>query len=479
MQMRRRLVGVVTVLAIVTTATACAVPATARFPSGAGGVVSVAPPDMAGPLHLRGRQLVDAEGRVVLIHGINSVNKAAPFISPLGEGWLGPDELERLRAEGMNGVRLGVWAAGLLPEPGAIDHDYLDDVAEVVDALDDAGFWVLLDFHQDVFWGMPTWATTATAAAASDEPSPLLSWIGWAAAYTTERSNRQWQDWWSDVEIVPGKGVQELYADGVAAVAARFADAPNVVGIDLLNEPYPGADLFQCLQSCPGRYQQVASAFTGLTDAVRAVAPQMPVWWEPFTLGPPFPGVADPGEGIGLSFHTYCLHTDGGTPVAPSPAEQALCDGVYDAAFDGATAVSRRWDAPAMLTEFGASQSPLNATGGAARADEQLISWFHWHGTDDYPEVVRTQLLRTYAQATAGTPTRQHFEPATGAYELRYLPDHTVDAPTSIVVPGAHHPDGYEVTVTGGTVTSPPDAGRLTVVADPGSAEVVVRVRRA
>jgi endoglycosylceramidase len=478
--MRGRSVGIVLVAAatIALGLVACATPSTTRFPEGTGGVVSVAPPDVAGPLRLRGRHLVDTHGRIVLIHGINSVAKAAPFISPLSEGWLGPDELARLHAEGINGVRLGVWAAALLPEPGVVDHDYLDEVADVVAALEAEGFWVLLDFHQDVFWGMPTWATTPAAAAASDEPSPLLSWIGWAAAYTSERSNRQWQDWWSDAEVAPGRGVQGLYAEGVAAVAARFADTPNVVGIDLLNEPYPGADLFQCLQSCPGRYQQVAAAFTGITAAVRAVAPDMAVWWEPFTLGPPFPGVGDPGEGVGLSFHTYCLHTDGGSPVAPSPAEQAICDGVYDAAFDGASAVSRRWDAPTMLTEFGASDSPLNATGGAVRADEQLISWFHWHGPNDYPEVVRTQLVRTYAQATAGTPTRQRFDPATGAYQLRYAPDHDLEAPTSIVVPTAHYPDGYTVAVTGGTVTSEANAGRLTVEADPTAGEVIVRVAR-
>jgi endoglycosylceramidase len=433
---------------------------------------------MKGPLRMRGRDLIDAEGRTVLIHGVNSVNKQEPFITPLEPGGLGTEDLEGMRADGTNGVRLGVWAAALMPEPGVIDTGYLDDVQEVVEVLESEGLWVLLDFHQDVFWGMPTWATTPEAAAASDEINPLLAGIGWSAAYTTDRSNRQWSDWWNDVEIRPGQGVQELFTEGVAAVAARFADSPNVIGIDLLNEPFAGEAFGQCVQSCPALYQKVAAAFTKMTTAVRAAAPDMPVWWEPFTYGPQFPGVADPGEGVGMSFHAYCLGTDGGTPVAPSPSEQAICDAMFDTNFDGARAVSRRWDAPMMLTEFGASNSPLNATAGARRADEQLISWFHWHGSIEYPEVVRTQLVRTYAQATAGTPTRQSFDPGTGAFELRYVPDHTVSEPTSIFVPSLHYPDGYQASVEGGSVTSAPDAGRLTVQADPGATEVVVRVRR-
>ena len=138
----------------------------------------------------------------------------------------------------------------------------------------------------------------------------------------------------------------------------------------------------------------------------------------------------------------------------------------------------RRWHAPAILGEFGASSSPLNATGAANLADEHLVSWLHWHHPGAAPEVVRTQLVRAYAQATAGTPTLQKFDPTTGDFEFRFVPDHSVTAPTSIVLPAVQYPDGYTATVVGGSVTSAADAGRLTVIADPGAAEVVVRVRR-
>ena len=475
--MRWRLVGIAAVLSAV--ALGCTSPGVVRFPPGRGSVVGTAAPDVVGPLAMRGRDLVDATGRVVLIHGVNSVAKSEPFISPLTDGSLGPADLASMRADGINGVRLGVWAAELMPAPGVIDTAYLDAVQVDVNALTAAGMWVLLDFHQDVFWGMPTWATTAAAAAKPDVVSPLFSWVGWAASYTTDRSVQQWEDWWANTEITPGHGVQDLFAEGVAAVAGRFAASTNLVGIDLLNEPYAGSRFGDCISAgCPDRYREVAAMFSRLTAASQAAAPNVPVWWEPLTLGPSFPTVTAPGPGVGLSFHSYCLDTDGGQPVAPSPAAVALCDGLFGSTFDGADALSRRWDTPAMLTEFGASQSPLNATGAAREADAHLMSWFHWHGALNYPEVVRTQLVRTYAQATAGEPNLQRFEPATGAFELRYTPDHGVTAPTSIVVPAVQYPDGYDVAVSGGSVTSAANAGRLTVAADPGATEVVVHVTR-
>ena len=153
-----------------------------RFPAGAGDVVDTAPPDVVGPITFRGRDMIDTDGRVVIIHGVNSVRKSAPFFSPLEDGWLGPADFDLFARSGLNGIRLGVWADALMPEPGEIDEDYLDQVAATVDAIEAHGMWVLLDFHQDVFSGMPDWATLPATAALSSEPPTLLEPIGWAAS---------------------------------------------------------------------------------------------------------------------------------------------------------------------------------------------------------------------------------------------------------------------------------------------------------
>jgi endoglycosylceramidase len=476
---------------------ACSLPSEplVHLPDGSTSLVSVPTPDVVGPLQLRGTQLVDSLGRVVLIHGVNSVDKSAPFVSPLTDGWLGPDDFNILAGAGFNGVRLGVWSASLEPSPGVIDTAYLDQVEATVDALQAHHMWVLLDFHQDVFSGLPGWATLPDAASLSTTPPSLLSFIGWSAQYFSAQSGQQWTDWWNNAKLSTGQGVVDAFGDGIAAVADRFKDNPNVIGVELLNEPFPEASQVDACAggSCPTQDALLSARFTELTNRVRAVAPTLPVWWEPITIGPLSPtenlslaGVnpGPDGDQVGLSFHTYCLETDGGKPVEPPPAEVALCQPVYEKAFSNAAHITKAWNAPSMLTEFGASSSPLNVTAPTKLADQNLTSWLHWHypfgsAGGQPPDVVESQLERVYAEATAGTPVSQSFDPATGNFTFVYTPDHTITAPTSIVVPPRQYTAGYTATVVGGTITSLTNSGSLTVVADPGATTVTVKVARA
>jgi endoglycosylceramidase len=391
------------------------------------------------------------------------------------------ENLERVRRSGFNGVRLGVWMAALMPEPGVVDTEYLAEVERGVDALVDEGLWVLLDFHQDVFTGMPDWATTPETAALS--PTLPGGDAFWALAYFSPRSMQQWEDLYDRVPVADGRSAVDLMGDAIAAVAARFQDEPNVIGIDLMNEPWPGERFFDCLAGgCGARYDQLTTIFTEYTERVRAVAPELPVWWAPYNWGPPFQQQPAPTQSqVGLTFHSYCLYTDSGEPVQPDAVSNSLCRQVYDGQVAEAHQVGAAWDTPVLLGEFGASASPLNTTRLTELADQRRMSWIYWD--DNYlrqaPEIVRTDLVRTYPQATAGDITFQRFEPASGAFELRYVPDPALVVPSSIVVPTDVYPDGYEVTVTGGSVSSSPNAGRLSVVADPGAALVTVQIRRA
>lgn len=88
-----------------------------------------------------------------------------------------------------------------------------------------------------------------------------------------------------------------------------------------------------------------------------------------------------------------------------------------------------------------------------------------WNGEDlslfspdqqDNPEDINSggraleAVVRPYAQATAGTPLRMHFDIETGVFELTFRHDETVDAPTEIFLPRIQFPHGCEVEVSDG-----------------------------
>jgi hypothetical protein len=64
-------------------------------------------------------------------------------------------------------------------------------------------------------------------------------------------------------------------------------------------------------------------------------------------------------------------------------------------------------------------------------------------------------LSRAYPEAVAGKPIAYSFSPDTGDFNLAYVPNHRVHAPTVIFAPTEiHYPHGYCARVNGGRVVS-------------------------
>jgi hypothetical protein len=149
-----------------------------------------------------------------------------------------------------------------------------------------------------------------------------------------------------------------------------------------------------------------------------------------------------------------------------------------------------------LLSEYGAEPYVPDIANVAAQADRNLLSWTYWAGFQLHdptggpdegllaersrrPDPSRTAILaRAYPLATAGVPTRQSFDPASGLFELAYRVDPAVRAPTVIVVPTAYHyPYGYTVKVRGARVTSRPGAALLMLINAKGATTVSVTAR--
>lgn len=485
--------AVLGVLAVL--AAACAPPAEvtwSTFPDSDQALVVPAPTPVNGPLRIDGDSLVDADGRAVVLRGTNLVHKSEPYLAPTTSqptpaGWpevFDGDDFAYLHEMGFNAVRLGVWYRELVPEVGVIDTDYLDRVDEVVSTFEDNGIYVLLDFHQDVFHGMPPWATTDAAAALSDAAPEFLEAIGWAAAYMSPRSLRQWADLLTDVDTAttPGVSMWDALAQGVTAMAQRFEGRANVAGIEVLNEPFPGIDYVRCiLGGCPDVEARLSAGYDKVLDAVRVVAPTMPIWLEPVISAPHYGDTsmaAPDDDGVGFAWHAYCSGTDGGELEPVGAFEEARCNLMMDTAHDRVAQRGAAWGAPTLMTEFGASLNPLDVNLVTTKADRRVGSWLYWAYGYTRTDQSDSALSRLYPEATAGVPVSLRFDRFTGHGTYRYAASDDGGA-TVLSIPSRHYPDGYDVVVTGGTVVSPPDVPDLVIEAPPGSDVTVTVSRRA
>lgn len=248
-------------------------------------------------LKIDGEWFVDAEGRRHILRGVNlggdckipytpdgrthiptdfSDHKTVSFIGrpfPLAEA---DEHFSRLKNWGFNCLRLlTTWEAVEHAGPGQYDEAYLDYFATLCRKAGDYGFYIFVDFHQDVWSrmtggdGAPGWCFEAVgldftkfhAAGAAhvmqykydparggrqEDRYPTMSW---AQNYAYPANAIMWTLFFAGKTFCPdflihGRNVQDYlqdhYMGAMAALAAKLKDLANVIGFDSLNEPGSG-----------------------------------------------------------------------------------------------------------------------------------------------------------------------------------------------------------------------------------------------
>ena len=174
------------------------------------------------------------------IRGVNEVFKSEPYYPAADD--FGPDNVAFLAEHGFTTVRLGVDMLGLQPEPEQVSEEYLDGIATSVGDIVEGGLDVVLDFHQDGFSpkyngnGWPDWLAIDDGLENPEDATFPLYYV------QNPAMQRAWESFWENREGPGGVGLQDLFAVGVTAVVERFRDEPGVLGYELVNEPFPGAD---------------------------------------------------------------------------------------------------------------------------------------------------------------------------------------------------------------------------------------------
>jgi endoglycosylceramidase len=448
------------------------------------------------PATTDGTYITNSDGQVLILHGVNVVDKASPY-EPSAIGFSDQDAAF-LAQNGVNVVRLGIDWAAVEPEPGDFNTAYLASIEQTVQTLANNGIYTILDMHQDGYSsvfagdGAPAWATESGGL-------PNLDQFGFPLnEFLDPAESNAWGEFWSNTG-----GLENDYAQMWEFVANYFNGNSDVLGMEIMNEPYSQGTLDGLFGGSQGFDSGVLTPFYDqVAGAIRAADPTTPILYEPnadfnFDGSTDGLGPVDASNTI-LSFHAYC--------------EVALGSGCFpdvDALVGDAQAYAEANNIPALMTEFGATSTQAEITAPMDAANQDGIGWTEWSFTGQgdvtagstssenaealvyNPELpptgdnVNTATLQTLAepspQEISGTPGSWSFD--NGIFQFSYSTaqvDGTGDFPagsqTTISVPSVEFPNGYEVSVTGGQVISAPNAPELVIASNAGASTVSVTV---
>ena len=440
---------------------------------------------------------------------------------------------------GFNAVRLGMTWSGLEPgtapanDPAICAHGrptdpmqfsravfdrYVARLTKTVDLLGRFHIYTILDMHQDVYnemfdgEGAPRWAVCTSDVPSVDPPGR------WSLEYATKAAGIAFHHFWDN--SVRGD-LQGQYDDIWGDVARAFSGNRWVLGYDPFNEPFStslirvGDEHFdsqlECFYTgtghigipshgaprlhCPGN-----DPANGVIPTILANDPHHLIFDEPDNYASRgLPTYIGPMNLPNLVFnvHIYC---GARSPVTGNPTNVAAC-----AAQDEHSLGVRASDRPEMasptqpggpawfVTEFGATSDLQLLASIAAAMDARQVSWTYWawkyYGdptgsaaeslvmADGRLRSTALVLSRAYPEAIAGTPIRFAFSPATDVFDMTYVPNHHIRAPTLVFVPTAlHYPHGYCARTTGARITSARGSDLLRVQNSSTGSRVTVEI---
>lgn len=463
------------------------------------------------------RRFVDNFKRERVLHGVNAVFKTAPYY-PMLSGFDTNNTLSEVDAKllagwGFNVVRLGIiWGAVEPTTRGQYDQTYVSKMKEIVNTLKSQGIYVLLDMHQDLWHrkfcgeGVPDWLQQECAAEFESGkrthafPSPVVK----TGPYPQDEEgnpelgsclSKPFFDYYLTSEV--SAAFQCLYdnqrtqwqalGDVWRMLAAAFKDSDNVLGYEIINEPWFG-DIYNHPELLePGRTEKtyLQPMYSLVHDAIRQVDDRKIIFFEGMTTDyfpsgfSAAPGPASYNNRQALSYHIYCLPN-------PNKVEVPLCAGANAEFFDMRKKDGERLGIPTIMTEFGAVQEELKGAlldleSLAKQSDKHLQSFIYWQykyyndlttctpsgeslfNNDGTPSQHKLETLtRPFPEAVAGSTTEYGFDLKTAKFHLSYTvrrgdaSSADLEARTTVVRlnPAMHYPSGVRISISGSAGTA-------------------------
>lgn len=365
----------------------------------------------ASPLVAQGHYFRDAKGGVVFLRGVNVAgnSKVPPF-----KALASASELQELPSLGVNTVRLLFNWEAFEPVKGEYSNDYLAYYRSVVDWARHLNLYVIVDFHQDAYSryaldgcgeGFPKWAVTPEVNSAT--PNNGSSCSSWGVQMLM---NQPLKTTWSHFHT-DKYGAKSAYLNMVERVVQEMMSHENVIGYELINEPWgTDAELFSLFSQVATRIRRCdpnailfVPAHALVSGGTREDTINMPNF-KNMVYSPHY------YDGSALLLKNW---------LGNSPSGQ----------LDKLRSKAETWSVPMLLSEFGAPAGTTNGLGYIKAQldwlDQYWISSTQWNYTpgwrrdvkdgwnmedlsivDDKGTLRDNYIVRPYPQRIAGAPKR-------------------------------------------------------------------------
>jgi len=397
--------------------------------------------------------ITDEENRILIFHGINVISAAKSDPLRVG-GTTKEDFMHIANVWGFNAVRLLIFWDGIEPEPGQYDLEYLARVRERLDWCEEAGLYVILDMHQDLYSikfggdGAPEWAV-------QDDGQPFEHQEPWELNYLQPAVQASIDNFWRLEKGHPE--LQEHYINAMVFALDELADHPAVIGVDIYNEPTM-ANLY-------GLYHFESQNLTPFTqkaiNAIREKHNDLWIFFESSALGAnqgfrsKLGIFEDPREGdprLVFFPHLYTLDLD----ITDKYAGRPIWINFWG---HQRQREARRFETPMMVGEFGLNENQPGALDFLRDAlsmyDKTTSGWFYWSydrgswglQNQDGEENQKTNVLvYPYPQKIAGAQPRFSWQMEERIFSLSFSVADVDALPTEIYLPPRSWSEGWELT---------------------------------
>lgn len=420
-------------------------------------------------INVEENRLKDEYGRERLFHGVNVVYKEKPWYPELKvfnyQYSYCEEDMKLLKNWGFNAIRLGIMWPGVEPEFGEYDMKYIKTIEKIIDDSKKYNIYVILDFHQDILArqfcgeGLPDWVfehplgfplplhlpyKKDNRGVPTREDCDTMNWISYHFTYGVSHG----------FQLLYGK-LSDKFINFWKLVASSFENKTNIIGYEIINEPWAGNIFFYPFLLWPTNadYFNLQRFYDKVADGIISVDKNhlilfQSVTWSIFKTGfTHIPGKNN-SKGV-LSYHAY---------FPPNFSTKYI--------FHARNKDMKRLKSGGILTEFSVGSGNISkkneindALNLVKYADENIQSWFIWEykkfvpitGSNygfffpngSYTEAHKL-FSRPYAQAVSGRIEIMKIDTKNKIFTLSFIPDYSIKEPTIIYINKvSYYKNGY------------------------------------